>query len=229
MTRGKTQRARAAPRREETERNTRRRLLEAAGQVFAELGFDRATGKEICERAGTNTAAVNYYFGGIQGLYVAVIHEARNRLVTTEAVQAAVAGKADARAKLEAILELLARAVTGPAILSWAPRVLVREMAAPSSARDAIEKDFLTRAGILRGVVAELTALPEDHPAVARGCLSVIGACYALFLMDRRMLKRLFPTLTLAPEDAPALARHLLQFALAGLSAIASDVRRRSP
>ncbi len=221
MTRGKTQ----GTRRAEADRNTRRRLLEAAGQVFAELGFDRATGKEICERAGTNTAAVNYYFGGIDGLYAAVIREARDRLVTTEMVKAAVAGKADGRGKLEAILELLARAVTGPAIATWAPRVLMREMAAPSAAREDMEKEFLTRSGILRGVVAELTGLPEDHPAVARGCVSVIGACFPLFLMDRRMLKRMFPALGLTPEDAPALARHLLQFSLAGLAAIARDAR----
>jgi AcrR family transcriptional regulator len=225
MTRGKTQRTRPTLRREDTERNTRRRLLEAAGQVFAEMGFDRATGKEICERADTNTAAVNYYFGSVEGLYEAVIREARDRLVTTEAVQAAVAGKADARAQLGAILELLARAVTGPVMSSWAPRVLLREMAAPSAAHEAIEKEFPARARILRGVVAELTGLPDDHPAVARGCLSVIGPCFALVLMDRRTLKQMFPTLTLGPEDAPALARHLTQFALAGLSAVARDQR----
>ena len=52
---------------------TRRRLLEVAGEVFGEQGFDRATGKEICRRAGVNTAGVNYHFGGMEGLYVAVV------------------------------------------------------------------------------------------------------------------------------------------------------------
>src|SRR5262249_50988298 len=111
MTRHSDRRAGAdPPRREEADKSTRRRLLEAAGQVFAEKGVGRATGKEICERAGTNPAAVNYYFGGIEGLYVAVVREARNRLVTAEAVSAAIAGKADPRAKLEAVLGLIAQA-----------------------------------------------------------------------------------------------------------------------
>jgi len=123
MTQRSNQRTSPAPRRrEEADQSTRRRLLEVAGQVFADKGFDRATGKEICERAGTNTAAVNYYFGGIDGLYVAVLQEARNRLVTTEAVLAAVAGQPDAAAKLEAVLGLMVRAVTGPAITSWPRR-----------------------------------------------------------------------------------------------------------
>ena len=226
MTQRSNQRTSPAPRRrEEADQSTRRRLLEVAGQVFADKGFDRATGKEICERAGTNTAAVNYYFGGIDGLYVAVLQEARNRLVTTEAVLAAVAGQPDAAAKLEAVLGLMVRAVTGPAITSWAPRVLVREIVAPSPAFDALEKELLVRVGVLRGIVSELTGLPDEHPAVARGCVSVMGACFPLFLIDRRVVKRLFPGLGLTPEDAPALARHLTQFALAGLSAIARDAR----
>jgi AcrR family transcriptional regulator len=216
----------APPRREEAEQTTRQRLLEVAGQVFAEQGFDRATGKEICERAGTNTAAVNYYFGGIDGLYVAVIREARNRLISTEAVLAAVAGKADARSKLEAILELLARAVTGTAATSWAPRIFFREIVAPTAAFDEMEKESLIRVRILRGIVSELTGLPEDHPAVARGCVSVIGACFPLLLFDRRMFRRMFPSLSLTPRDASTLARHLLQFALAGLDAISRDARR---
>ena len=118
--------------------STRQRLLEAAGQVFAEKGFDRSTGKEICERARTNTAAVNYYFGGIDGLYAAVLNEARSRLVPTPALLAAVAGKADAREKLEAVIELGIQAMSSPATSSWVLRVLAREIIAPSPALEAL-------------------------------------------------------------------------------------------
>ena len=109
----------SAPRREKDDQSTRRRLLEAAGQVFAEKGFDRATGKEICARAAANTAAVNYHFGGMEGLYVAVVREAHSRLVTFDVLSAAVAGKADAQAKLQAVIELLVRTLTGPTTSSW--------------------------------------------------------------------------------------------------------------
>ena len=55
-------------------RSTRAVVLDAAGKVFAERGFGEATSKEICERAGTNNAAVNYYFGGKEGLYEEVLN-----------------------------------------------------------------------------------------------------------------------------------------------------------
>ncbi len=231
MTRRTTTRTRpgSPPHREEDDQSTRRRLLEAAGQVFADKGFDRATGKEICERAGTNTAAVNYYFGGMEGLYAAVLEEAHNQFVTFDAASAAVAGKADAKAKLEAIIGLIVRTLTGPPVSSWALRVFVREVVAPSPALDALlEKEFVPKTRLLRAIVSEAMGLPEDHPAVARGCISVMGPCFALLLFDRRTLKRGFPNLGLASEDMPALVRHLAQFALAGLSAVASDARRET-
>ncbi|MBX6316585.1 MAG: CerR family C-terminal domain-containing protein, partial [Isosphaeraceae bacterium] len=215
------------PRREEDDRSTRQRLLETAEQVFAEKGVERATGKEICERAGTNAAAVNYYFGGMEGLYSAVLREAISRLVTFDALQAAVAGKADARSKLEAFLQLFVEALTGPASLSWVLRVIGREVVAPSPAFDALaEQERPRRARILKAIVGELMGLPEDHAAVAHGCISVVAPCFLLLICDRRALKQMFPNLGLTPADAPAVTRHLVEFALAGLSAIAADARK---
>ena len=72
----------ASPSPSASDQGTRAHLLETAGQIFAEKGFDRATGKEICKRARVNAAAVNYHFGGMEGLYEAVVWEAHNRLVT---------------------------------------------------------------------------------------------------------------------------------------------------
>src|SRR6202012_5005215 len=57
----------------------RARLLEAAGEVFARKGFECATSREICLRAGVNLAAVNYHFGGVEALYIAALREAHTR------------------------------------------------------------------------------------------------------------------------------------------------------
>ena len=52
---------------------TRRQLLEAAGEVFAEAGFRDATVREICRRAGANIAAISYHFGDKEKLYAEVL------------------------------------------------------------------------------------------------------------------------------------------------------------
>jgi TetR/AcrR family transcriptional regulator, regulator of cefoperazone and chloramphenicol sensitivity len=206
---------------------TRAELLESAGQVFAEKGFDRATGKEICERAGANAAAINYYFGGMDGLYAAVLEEANQRLVPVEKISAAIAGKKDARSKLQAIFELVADKLMGPTSSSWVFRVFSREIMAPSPAIETlVQKQGLPKGRIARSIVSEIMGLPEDHPAVARGCISVLAPMLMLFIADRRILKRMFPSLGLRAEDTKALARHALQFSLAGLAAVAREARK---
>src|SRR3984957_10012614 len=52
---------------------TRRRLLIAAGEVFAERGFHAATIKDITDRAGASLASVNYHFSDKSELYAAVL------------------------------------------------------------------------------------------------------------------------------------------------------------
>src|SRR5437588_588242 len=57
--------------------DTQKRLLEAAGPIFAEHGFRQTTVRAILQRAGVkNTAAVNYYFRDKEGLYRAVLEHA---------------------------------------------------------------------------------------------------------------------------------------------------------
>ena len=227
MKRGVTYRGRSSPAKPAEDRQTTQlQLLEAAGQEFAEKGFERTTAKEICERAGTNTAAVNYYFGGIEGLHAAVLEEARNRLFSADAVSKAVAGKSDPKARLEAVLEVVARALTGPLSSSWVFRVLGRELVSPSSMLETKEKVILPRARLLRQFIAELMKLPEDHPAVARGCVSLMAPICMLILADRDHLARALPAMGLKPDDAPAIARHMFRYALAGMEAVALDARK---
>ena len=201
---------------------TERQLLEAAGHVFAEKGFYQATGKEICRRAGANPAAINYYFRGIDGLYRAVVREAHDRLVTYDTLSAAVAGKADAKAKLRTVYELLIGVLTGPTSKSWVLRVLGREIVAPSAALAVIrEKEFLPKVRVLKAIVGDLMELPHDHPAVARGCLTVMAPCFMLLVGDRQTLKRAFPNFGFTAKDSPTLVKHLVEYALAGLAAVA--------
>ncbi|OYW17241.1 MAG: hypothetical protein B7Z55_12925 [Planctomycetales bacterium 12-60-4] len=57
--------------------DTKQRLLNSAGQIFAEKGFEAASVREICQRAEANIAGVHYHFGDKRQLYVAAVKVAQ--------------------------------------------------------------------------------------------------------------------------------------------------------
>jgi AcrR family transcriptional regulator len=52
---------------------SRRALLDAARGIFDEVGYDRATTREIGERAGVDPALIARYFDSKEGLFIAAI------------------------------------------------------------------------------------------------------------------------------------------------------------
>lgn len=52
---------------------TRRRIIDAAVDLFGENGFDGASTRDIAARAGVNAPALQYYFENKEGLYRACI------------------------------------------------------------------------------------------------------------------------------------------------------------
>jgi AcrR family transcriptional regulator len=51
----------------------RQALIEAGVEVFGANSLESATTRDIAQRAGQNIAAIAYYFGGKDGLYMAVV------------------------------------------------------------------------------------------------------------------------------------------------------------
>jgi AcrR family transcriptional regulator len=98
-------------------RRTRARIISAALRMFGEYGYDRASTRLIAERAGVNTPAIQYYFGGKQGLYAACTRHVIGRvseLLALPLVRAHDALRtAEPAAALDALCELLAAVVDG--------------------------------------------------------------------------------------------------------------------
>jgi AcrR family transcriptional regulator len=201
-------------------------LIEVAGRMFADLGFDGAKGQDICRQAGVHTSAIVYHFGGMVGLYRAALEEAHGRLVTTEAIVAAVMAESDPARQLEAFLGMCVAALTSPVSQTWAGRLFGREFVTPSAVYGpAHDRTLAERAKLLESIVGALTGRPPGDPLVARACISTLAPCALLLLVNRRKLKRILPNVDLRAASAPQLTRHLVEFALAGLAAISA----RSP
>jgi TetR/AcrR family transcriptional regulator, regulator of cefoperazone and chloramphenicol sensitivity len=101
-------------------RRTRARIIAAALRVFGERGYERASTRQIAERAGINTPAIQYYFGGKQGLYAACTRHVIGRVSSHLALPLLRAGDAlrtaEPAAALDGLCELIAAVVDGLAI-----------------------------------------------------------------------------------------------------------------
>lgn len=211
---------------ESDRQGTREKLLETAGLIFAEKGPQGATGREICEAAGANAAAINYHFGGMDGLYAAVLEAGRDRIVATADLAAAVSSAAAPEDKLRAVVRLVARGLLRTDRSSWALRLLTREVMAPSPVgAGVLLATAQARLGVLKALLAAILELPTDHPAVSRCCVSITAPLQLLLLADRAVLKRVYPELDFSADGVEALADHFVRFAMAGLAASAAAAR----
>ena len=55
-------------------KDVRRKLLDAAEQLFCQKGFHQTSIRDIVTKADCNIAAVNYHFGGKDKLYLKMLH-----------------------------------------------------------------------------------------------------------------------------------------------------------
>jgi len=205
---------------DEQKPGARARLLEAAGQVFAEQGIEAATGKQIAERAGVNAAGVNYHFGSLEGLCAAVLEAARDRLVASEAFAEIAAGPGAPEEKLHALIRLVVGAIK-TSKSGWALRLIGREVTAPSPmGLGLLVAAVRPRAGLLRSLVSQIVGRPEDDPEVALACISIVAPLQLLLMADRRIVRGLHPALDLPAMDEETLVEHFYGFAMAGLARI---------
>ena len=208
-------RRKRAPRRDGL--STRTIILEAAGRVFAERGFAEATSKEICERAGTNNAAVNYYFGGKENLYEEVLVEAHRQLVSLEDLELIIASKETPEKKLHFFLMQMLRTAASSSEL-WGVKIYLRELASPSSyVARTMETTVLPKSEKLRSLVQEITGLPWDSAQVQRGAAFVVLSWMSLVLFPDALRKLVLPASAIT---ADGLSEDLLTYALGGLRAL---------
>ncbi|MGH7994604.1 MAG: TetR/AcrR family transcriptional regulator, partial [Limisphaerales bacterium] len=117
---------------------TRGQLLEAAGEVFAEIGFRNATVREICRRAGANVAAVNYHFGDKETLYAEVLRDSQQKAFEKYPPLLGVAADAPPEEKLRAFIQSFLLRIFDSGTITRFGKIMSREMVEPTGALDLL-------------------------------------------------------------------------------------------
>jgi TetR/AcrR family transcriptional regulator, regulator of cefoperazone and chloramphenicol sensitivity len=210
------------------EESTRARLLETAGEVFAEKGYEAATVREICDQAGVNLAAINYYFGGKESLYVQTLECVHAGHPSPDELPDWPSGTPPAK-KLRHFIEQVLGHMLSLKDEPWQSRLMIREIMNPTPAGRQVLRDHFRHAfRQLQDILEEI--LPPEMPRHKRHQVnfSIIGQC----VLYRGMAK-IVPLLIDEDElrlhyGIGELAEHITQASLAmlGLSPPSASTMR---
>lgn len=197
--------------------DTRERLIQAAGEVFAEQGFKAATVREICARAGANVAAVNYHFGDKENLYAEALTHAQKKAIEQYPATMGLGPNPTPEDRLRAFVRAFLMRIFDPKRPSWWGKLLSREMIEPTAALDImIDGQIRPQAALLGKVVADVIG-PSATPDDIRRCTQSIAAQCVFYHHMREVIARLFPGGPTPAEEAEELIEHVTRFSLEGL------------
>lgn len=208
---------------------TKLRLLHAAGRVFAEHGFARATVREICALAGANVAAVNYHFGGKEKLYAAALAFWKDEALAKYPPTLGLPPGAPAEQRLRAFVRALLLRIFDPGRPTWHGQLVARELIEPTPVfTEHVQQFVRPEFDLLRRIVTELLSedgATPDAALVGRCAASVVSQC--LFYNQRSCLEHLLPEQKYDPASIDQIADHVANFSLAAIRGMRSLSRRR--
>ncbi|MGB3126953.1 MAG: CerR family C-terminal domain-containing protein [Pseudomonas sp.] len=171
---------------------TRARIVEAAIAVFGERGYDGASTRDIATAAGVNAPAIQYYFDGKEGVYLACVEHLIDLLwgKMGAPVEAAENILADITASDEALIDAsLGILGTVVSTIQDSPQTsamrafLDRHQAGlcPEVATTAFEERFKARIGrVIRQLIARLSgfALEDERTVIHSMALFTQGLAF---------------------------------------------------
>jgi TetR/AcrR family transcriptional regulator, regulator of cefoperazone and chloramphenicol sensitivity len=197
--------------------DTRDRLIEAAEIVFAEKGYDAATTREICLRAGVrNMGAVNYHFGSKERLYADAVSFAMQTCTKGVPFPHWPPGTSPIVRLTDFIRVLMVRLLEVPR--QSAMTLMTREMTRtqPSAVTtEAVELNIRPIANTLSAILEDLIpAVPFAKRVLV--AFSIVGQCL-YYRQNRAVGEVLFGRDIAGSFNADILSQHISQFTLAAL------------
>ena len=195
---------------------TRDRLIEAAGAVFADRGYQSATIRDICRRAGANVAAVNYTFGDKMGLYTEVLRHSL-RASRTAALTAALDARLTPEERIRRVIRARLLSLCGEGRPDWHFRLVMHEFSQPTPAMARVVDEGMRPVyERMREAVGQILGLPRTHETTRLTVNSIIGQVI-FYSFSRPVLARLQSELKFTPRQLDRIAEHIAEFSIAYL------------
>jgi AcrR family transcriptional regulator len=194
---------------------TRKRLIAASSEIFAKVGYQAATTRQICVKARANAAAVNYHFGDKLGLYTAVLKtyiQLEEGRIAQHALLAMPAPQA-----LAQFISMMFENLAGEGAQDSYTRLMAHELSQPTPRLAlVVERIIRPRALLLCEIVSRLTGQPANSRQTRMSAHCVIGQVVH-YMHARPVIRLLWPDWRTNAASRRAIAAHITAFSLAGL------------
>ena len=181
------------------ELDAKQRLIEAGLEIFGAYNLEGATTRQLAQRAGVNQAAIPYYFGGKEGLYLAVIrymlqHKGAQVLPVAERIRRKITGRQLAPEEALALIRTLFSTIVSvllqdQATTTWA-RIIVREQMQPTKAFDILYEQLIRHVHeALSVLLAIILKRKATDPVVILRAHTLVGQII-IFLSGRETIRR---------------------------------------
>ena len=199
--------------------DTYNRLLAVGSDMFASLGYQQTRTQDICREAGTNAAAVNYHFGGKDGLYKAVWDYAL-QLAISETRERMVLSRDSDRNWLYSYVYTAVLAVFKLGPRGYLRKLIEHELKAPSPLSDIImESHILPRMAEIEKRLRRMLGARTSEFQLTCCMVAIYSQCTALNV-SRYLNQRLFDGQEPTEEDAQRFAREMCAFIMGGMRAM---------
>jgi AcrR family transcriptional regulator len=213
--------------REDTAR-TRKSLLNAAGEIFAEKGYRDTTIAEISGRAGTNIAAINYHFGNKETLYIEAWRCAFQKSIEAHPPDGGVSDDAPLEERLHAHVA-----------------ATVRRFADKNNKEFwFVQKEFANPTGLLEEVMRkEIHPLQKRTEALVRELLGPLVSDMQVQFCETSIISQCINPMVIGKKsegkdtrkggsreikDTEAYTDHVVKFSLAGIQVIRENAESRT-
>ena len=200
------------------EKSTRERLIEAAGELFAEKGFKETTVRDISESAGANVAAVNYHFGDKEKLYEGVILHIIEGIKEEFPIDRGFEEASSPEERLHVFVRNVLYRFADPARPAWQGALIAEERMNPRPiVLSTMHGEIVKTHSILESVVGDLLGPGAERQDIELCDASVMGQLLFHAHMRHPHVPALLKREAMSVEELERLARHISDFSLAGI------------
>ncbi|MBN2713744.1 MAG: CerR family C-terminal domain-containing protein [Planctomycetes bacterium] len=209
---------------------TKRKLMEAAGPIFALEGYHNAKIADICHLAGANVASVNYYFGSKESLYVQTWIHAFEESLKAYPPDGGVTDTAPAEKRLHGQITALMNRIMDPASIDF--DIAHKEMANPTGLLSEAMHTYLAplREQMIN-VIKEILGEGSTPQQVQLCEMCIKSMCFGPLMRERHMKNspnkcKMAGPPPLIDVNIADIVEHILKFSVAGIREIKKEIKK---